>query len=103
MREDLWQDPETFRPERFLEEAKAAGDTAMTAAALKQPNSLSVFSFGKRSCPGYRLGRVSAFVQSAMMVQLYDWKHTGSAGGSDLRPQPRLFTFPMKLTLVPTY
>jgi len=103
-RADLWgDDVDTFRPQRFLDEFKEHGDMAMGTAAPAKPCNLSVFSFGKRSCPGYRLGRVSAFVQSAMMVQLYDWKHTGSAGGTDLRPQPRLITFPMKLTLIPTY
>merc|ERR1712146_488172 len=94
MREDLWQDPETFRPERFLEEAKAHGDTAMTAAALKQPNNLSIFAFGKRSCPGYRLGRVSAFMQGAMFFQLFNWKITED---SDMSRHNRLITFPKKL------
>lgn len=35
MRDDLWKDPETFRPERFLEEAKVHGDAAMTVRDSK--------------------------------------------------------------------
>merc|ERR1719454_1442695 len=92
-REDLWKDPHVFRPERFLEEAKEMGEMAMGTAPPRTPCSLSVFAFGKRSCPGYRLGRVSAFVQSAIMVQLFDWKLTEDA---DLRPEPRLIVFPTR-------
>jgi len=100
VRGDLWKDPDTFRPERFLEEAKEMGDMAMGTAAPKIPCNLSVFAFGKRSCPGYRLGRVSAFVQSAMMVQLFDWK---LCEDSDLTPMARLIVFPKKFKAVATY
>lgn len=99
-REDLWKDPENFRPQRFLEEAQETGDMAMNIAAPKKPCNLSVFAFGKRSCPGYRLGRVSAFVQSAMMIQLFDWK---LCEDSDLKPEPRLIVFPKSFKAVATY
>jgi len=99
-REDLWGDSGTFRPQRFLEEAKDMGDMAMNTAAPAVPCNLSVFAFGKRSCPGYRLGRVSAFVQSAMMIQLFDWK---ICDDSDLAPLPRLIVFPKNFKAVPTY
>jgi len=99
VREDLWKDPQVFRPERFLEEAKEMGDMAMGTAAPRVPCNLSVFAFGKRSCPGYRLGRVSAFVQSAMMVQLFDWE----LRDSDLSRMPRLIVFPKSFKAKATY
>jgi len=101
LRKDLWgEDAEVFRPQRFLEEAKEIGDMAMNTAAPRVPCALSPFAFGKRSCPGYRLGRVSAFVQSAMMVQLYDWK---LCEDSDLSKLPRLIVFPKKFKAIATY
>jgi len=103
-KEELWKDAECFRPERFLAEgeSKEMGDVAMNTAAPKDSSgcNLNVFAFGKRSCPGYRLGRVSAFVQSAMMVQLFDWK---LCEDSDLTPLPRLIVFPKNFKAVVKY
>jgi len=93
-RDDIWGDAGTFRPERFLNanEAKDIGDMAMnTAAPATKECCLGIFAMGKRSCPGYRLGRVTAFVQTAMMVQLYNWKLVKD---SDLSRNPRLIVFP---------
>jgi len=101
VRQDLWgADAHEFRPERFLNEAKEQGEQAMNTSAPNMPLNFGVFSFGKRSCPGYRLGRVSAFVQGAMLIQLYDWKLTED---SDMSRQTRLITFPKKLMCIPTY
>ena len=47
----------------------------------------------------YRLGRVSAFLQGATLLQLYDWK---MASDADLSRHTRLITFPKKLRVVPT-
>jgi cytochrome P450 len=107
-RPDLWKDPELFRPERFLEEEAAVGDAAFkTPTMVRKDESGKVaaskfvaFSFGQRSCPGYRLGRVSVFLQSAMMIQCFDWERTGD---SDLTPWTRLITFPKKLKCRATY
>merc|ERR1712137_829590 len=83
-RPDLWNDPEVFRPERFLEEDEEHGTHAFKGptSGKKDENGKPVaskfvaFAYGQRSCPGYRLGRVSVFLQSAMMIQCFDWKRT---------------------------
>jgi len=106
-RPDLWDDPEEFRPERFLEEDEGVGDAAfktpsvgLTVDGKKVPSKYVAFSYGPRSCPGYRLGRVSAFLQSAMMIQCFTWEKTSD---TDVTPHTRLITFPKKLKCVPRY
>lgn len=103
-RPDLWKDPEVFRPERFMEggEDQEIGDAAFKqpTAARKDPCKYVAFSYGQRSCPGYRLGRVSAFLQSAMMIQCFDWEMTSDA---DVTPNTRLIVFPKKLKSKATY
>lgn len=103
-RPDLWKDPEVFRPERFMEggEDKEIGDAAFKqpTATRKDPCKYVAFSYGQRSCPGYRLGRVSVFLQSAMMIQCFDWEMTSD---SDVTPHTRLITFPLKLKSKATY
>lgn len=107
-RPDLWKDADVFRPERFLEEDAEVGDYAFKTPTIGKRTSdgkplaskFVAFSFGQRSCPGYRLGRVSVFLQSAMMIQCFDWAPTD---GSDLTPWTRLITFPKKLKCVANY
>jgi len=100
---DLWKDPEEFRPERFLEEDEADGTYAFRGPTMGKTDQTTgkpvaskfvAFAYGQRSCPGYRLGRVSVFLQSAMMIQCFDWERTED---SDLSPHTRLITFPKKL------
>lgn len=101
-RPDLWKNPDEFRPERFLEEDKEIGDAAFQQPTVprKEACKYVAFAYGKRSCPGYRLGRVSVFLQSALMIQCFNWERTSD---SDLDPHARLITFPKKLKCVPTY
>jgi len=101
-REDLWKDPHKFRPERFLEEETDVGDTAMKTSAppTTDGNKFVAFAYGNRSCPGYRLGRVSSFLQAAMLIQCYEWE-TGT--GADSTPHVRLITFPKNLKVKAKY
>lgn len=107
-REDLWKDPEEFRPERWFEEDKLHGEVAFRSPTMPPKDDegknlaskFVAFSFGQRSCPGYRLGRVSVFLQSAMMIQCFDWERTQD---SDLTAHTRLITFPKKLKCIPKY
>jgi coumaroylquinate(coumaroylshikimate) 3'-monooxygenase len=101
-RPDLWKDPEVFRPERFLDESAEDGHYAFKTPTAPKKNAdgqpmaskFVAFAYGQRSCPGYRLGRVSVFLQSAMMIQCFDWE---PCADSDLAPHTRLITFPKKL------
>merc|ERR1712137_856615 len=108
-RPDLWNDPEVFRPERWLEEEKEIGDYAFKAPTVSKKDAKTgkplaskfvAFSFGMRSCPGFRLGRVSVFLQSAMMLQCFNWEPSSD---SDTTPHTRLITFPRKLKSKATY
>merc|ERR1712137_215481 len=107
-RPDLWKDPDEFRPERFLEEDEEHGTYAFKGptSGKKDESGKPVaskfvaFAYGQRSCPGYRLGRVSVFLQSAMMIQCFNWERTED---SDLSPHTRLITFPKKLKCMAKY
>jgi len=107
-RPDLWKDPDEFRPERFLEENKEDGDYSFRTptnpkkdeAGKPLASKFVAFAYGSRSCPGYRLGRVSVFLQSAMMIQCFNWQRTDD---SDLSPHTRLITFPKKLKCTVQY
>jgi cytochrome P450 len=99
--EDQWVEPEVFRPSRFLEEAKDIGNVAMKSVTNPKASSpLNIFAFGRRHCPGYRLGPAIAFVQAAMMIQCFEWKlHEDS----DLAANPRLIVFPKSFKAFATY
>jgi len=58
----VWGDPETFRPERFLE---------ADADSLPNPQNV-IFGFGMRVCPGRYLADRSGFHIAASTAALYD-------------------------------
>jgi len=58
----LWKDPETFRPERFLDEN----------LAIINQDLMIAFSLGKRSCPGEILARQETFLILAAILQQFN-------------------------------
>ncbi|XP_045785006.1 probable cytochrome P450 305a1 [Maniola jurtina] len=59
--ETLWDEPNTFKPERFIDEN----------GALKTPANLYPFGLGRRRCPGEPLGRCFIFIMLVGIVQKY--------------------------------
>lgn len=59
--EDLFPDPDNFRPERFLE----SKDPRITTFELP-------FGFGRRICPGMHLARNSLFINMARLLWAFD-------------------------------
>ncbi|CAL8124640.1 unnamed protein product [Orchesella dallaii] len=54
-----WKDPETFRPERFLDANRK----------FKNDDWLRPFGFGKRICPGQQLASISLTHYLAVLMQ----------------------------------
>ncbi|KAK7500192.1 hypothetical protein BaRGS_00008739, partial [Batillaria attramentaria] len=61
---ELWDNPDTFRPERFLD---ADGDVV-------KPEHLIPFFMGKRACPGEGLARMELFLFITTILQRYEIK-----------------------------
>ena len=58
---DMFPNPDTFRPERFLEST----DPRMQTFELP-------FGFGRRACPGMHLALNSLFINVAMVLHVFD-------------------------------
>nr|XP_054922658.1 cytochrome P450 2J4-like [Dermacentor andersoni] len=56
----FWQDPEVFRPERFLVEG---------GTRARKPERLIPFSYGKRSCPGEMIANMETFIFLTTILQ----------------------------------
>ncbi|CAL9003874.1 unnamed protein product [Prunus brigantina] len=71
---ELWDNPDDFRPERFLSpEEKADGE--MNQKETRGQNFQYVpFGSGRRRCPGSNLATILLNTSIAAMVQCFDWK-----------------------------
>lgn len=59
----LWDDPETFKPERFEKEGEA--------------HKLMTFGLGRRACPGSGLAQRLVSLTLASLIQCFEWERTG--------------------------
>lgn len=69
---ELWGDPSTFRPERFLTPGGGAVDKAQAEKVL-------LFGLGKRRCLGENIGRLEVFLFLAMLLQQLEFTVTPGA------------------------
>ncbi|KAH9916791.1 cytochrome P450 [Fomitopsis serialis] len=77
---DIYLDPETFRPERFLEM-----DAATAAAA--DPRNMA-FGFGRRICPGKEFADGSVWLAAANVLAAFDIRKARDAAGREVTPVP---------------
>ncbi|CAH8344870.1 unnamed protein product [Eruca vesicaria subsp. sativa] len=59
----LWDDPETFKPERFEREGEA--------------HKLMAFGLGRRACPGSGLAQRLVSLTLASLIQCFEWERMG--------------------------
>ena len=88
MSEELWEEPESFKPERFLD----------SQGNFSKPAHFQPFSMGKRSCMGYKMVQNVAFSLAANLILHFDL-HSPQWSPEDiplgmlaLPPQPFQFT-----------
>ena len=63
---NVWDEPEEFKPERFLSD---------DGLKFIQSNNFIPFSYGKRSCPGESMARAEIFLYVTSLIQKYDISH----------------------------
>ncbi|KAG7631921.1 Cytochrome P450 superfamily [Arabidopsis suecica] len=82
----VWEDPEEFKPERFLSSSRSTQEEERREQALKY----IPFGSGRRGCPGSSLGYIFVGTAVGMMVQCFYWSIKGDkvqmdeAGGLNL-------------------
>jgi trans-cinnamate 4-monooxygenase len=70
---ELWDNPEEFRPERFLNEEK---DIALRGGEMPKKRDYlkaTFFGRGKRACVGYQLARKELFLQAAYYFWAFEF------------------------------
>lgn len=60
MSKDLWDQPELFKPERFIQNGK-----------IVKPDHFLPFGGGKRSCMGYKMVQLTSFGFITTLMQHY--------------------------------
>ncbi|KAI3697318.1 hypothetical protein L6452_30253 [Arctium lappa] len=93
---EFWEDPESFRPERFEN----------TSVDFKGTNYHYIpFGSGRRMCPGITFGLVSVELFLAQMLYNFDWKLADGSNPLDIDMMEAEGTFAAKkihLHLIPT-
>lgn len=64
----LWESPDEFRPERFLDGDGVDADVTGTKQVRMVP-----FGAGRRICPGMTLGTLHVHLMLARMIQAFKW------------------------------
>ncbi|CAN6348247.1 unnamed protein product [Urochloa humidicola] len=85
---NIWEDPEKFMPERFMEDVNKEGDDGRF---------MMPFGLGRRKCPGEGLALRTVGMALGVMIQCFEWECVGEevnlSEGSGL-------TMPMAVPLV---
>ncbi|CAL5014237.1 unnamed protein product [Urochloa decumbens] len=89
--EDVWDRPEEFRPERFLEGGEGAGVDLTGSREIR----MMPFGVGRRICPGMGLALLHLEYFVASMVREFEW---AAVAGVDLAERPE-FTVTMERPL----
>ncbi|KAG2018405.1 cytochrome P450 [Coprinopsis cinerea AmutBmut pab1-1] len=78
---EIYQDPMTFKPERFIKDGKIDG-------SILDPSDI-VFGYGRRICPGSNFSRDSLFIMIAYILTFFDVEPTkDETGKPDIRYEP---------------
>ncbi|KAL1197715.1 Cytochrome [Cardamine amara subsp. amara] len=67
---DFWEDPDEFKPEKFLASSKLEQEEERREQALKY----IPFGSGRRACPGENLANVFIGTAIGVMVQGFEWR-----------------------------
>lgn len=91
----LWDEPEEFRPERFLD--------PVTGKLRQDTGPLITFGLGPRTCPGQKLAHVDMFYVLVRLIQRLSVRAPGKTSDVDLRGiGSSLFLLPAQQNIVLT-
>ncbi|KAG2314293.1 hypothetical protein Bca52824_017415 [Brassica carinata] len=68
---DLWEDPDEFKPERFLTSSRSS---EQEEEIKEQAFKYIPFGAGRRGCPAVNLGSIFVGMAVGMMMQCFDWR-----------------------------
>ncbi|KAG7637595.1 Cytochrome P450 [Arabidopsis thaliana x Arabidopsis arenosa] len=96
---EYWEDPQEFKPERFLASSRSSQNDEIRDELLKY----LPFGNGRRACPGANLAYISVGTAIGVMVQCFDWEIKGDKINMDEAPGKITLTMahPLNCTLVP--
>ncbi|CAH8344007.1 unnamed protein product [Eruca vesicaria subsp. sativa] len=97
---DYWEDPNTFKPERFLASSRSWQEEKRREHALK----FLSFGAGRRRCMGSNLGYTLVGTAIGVMVQHFDWEIKGDEVNMEEASGLRFFlglAHPLKCTPLP--
>ncbi|KAF8626921.1 hypothetical protein AX17_006422 [Amanita inopinata Kibby_2008] len=80
--EDLYPEPFTFKPERFMRDGKINKD-------VRNP-SHAVWGFGRRVCPGRYLALSSLWITVASLIAAFDIRSAVDSTGKTVDPEPEI-------------
>ena len=86
---NMCHDPETFRPQRWLE----------TKGGINQDLWQYAFSAGRRSCVGYKLAQKMLFVAYARLLYCFDFKPVGEVNDRQLNAFSPGEPFPVRVSV----
>ncbi|KAJ6579966.1 cytochrome P450 [Mycena vulgaris] len=81
--EEMYPDPHSFKPERFLLDGKVN-------PAVRDPDT-AAFGFGRRMCPGRHMAVASLWITIASMLSTFDIKKAVDEYGKEIEPSHEYF------------
>ncbi|KAI0691793.1 CyP450 monooxygenase [Cerioporus squamosus] len=79
---DIYEDPDVFRPERFIRDDKLTSD-------VRDPYEF-VFGFGRRICPGRYFGDAALFINISAMLHVFNITPPVDGNGKEIKIEPRM-------------
>ncbi|ESQ47874.1 hypothetical protein EUTSA_v10022051mg, partial [Eutrema salsugineum] len=93
---DSWEDPNEFKPERFLASSRSGIEDERDHTLKYIP-----FGSGRRGCPGSNLAYIFVGIAIGVMVQCFDWKIKGDKVNMEEAPRALVLTMAHPLQCIP--
>ncbi|KFK39878.1 hypothetical protein AALP_AA3G300300 [Arabis alpina] len=93
---NCWEDPNEFKPERFLASSGSGKEDEKEKALKYIP-----FGAGRRRCPGVNLAYIFVGTAIGVMVQCFDWKIEGDKVNMEEAPRALVLTMAHPLKCIP--